>query len=526
MRRGLLERGYKIVVGISGILFILYKLLTASVKFPPLYEYLTYIFLSGVAATLYLSVGTTVLSFEIAVFLFLTLMYGPVVGGFSAMLTILLVWFLKASYFQIRKEQPFKEVFISGLFNSGLYAWIFYLGGKFFYSTKKGWWSYIATIVVIIGLNELIFVVKEAIDRHNLLKYIKEEALLSDFLELLIYPIAITLLLLYKKYGFFLTLPILITIILLSAIGRLYSVINQRLKLNLRLEKELNLVSREVGRTSDLISVLKIGARALANVFSDAILCVIPYEELKETLEHSLCFKNQEIYSRSQSELVLAEKEKGITKDVIKGEKKIGTLIIKVPAKISESERIFLNNLLDLLSISIVKIVSYKASIFDSLTGLYSRGYFEERLKAEVDNIRRNGGKFTLVLFDIDSLKYVNDRFGHKSGDELILKFAECLKKNTREYDIQARWGGDEFVLLIQGVGEQKAKEVVNRVVEKFSAKKLDFGREEFKPSVSFAMTEYNENTSIEINELFQMVDHKLLKVKKERKGDGYKELN
>jgi diguanylate cyclase (GGDEF)-like protein len=522
MRRGLLERGYKVVVGISGILFILYKLLTASVKFPPIYEYISYIFLSGVAATLYLSVGTTVLSFEIAIFLFLTLMYGPVVGGFSAMLTILLVWLLKACYFQIRKERPFEKVFMSGLFNSGLYAWIFYLGGKFFHSTGENWWSYIATILVIIGLNELIFVVKEAIDRHNLLIYLKEEALISDFLELLIYPIGVTLLLLYKKYGFFSTLPILITIILLSAIGRLYSVINQRLKLNLKLEKQLNFVSQEVGRTSDLISVLKIGAQALANVFSDAILCVIPDEELSEALEHPLCFKNQEIYSRSQSQLILSEKEKGITKDVIKGEKKIGTLIVKVPAKISESEMIFLNNLLDLLSISIVKIVSYKASIFDSLTGLYSRGYFEERLKAEVDNIKRNGGKFTLVLFDIDGLKYVNDRFGHKSGDELILKFSECLMKNTREYDIQARWGGDEFILLIHGVGEPKAKEVVNRIVEKFSAIKLNFGGEEFKPSVSFAMTEYNKDANIELNELFQMVDHRLLEVKKGRKGKEF----
>ncbi|MEO0229214.1 MAG: GGDEF domain-containing protein, partial [candidate division WOR-3 bacterium] len=169
--------------------------------------------------------------------------------------------------------------------------------------------------------------------------------------------------------------------------------------------------------------------------------------------------------------------------------------------------------------INLAKVVSYKASIFDSLTGLYTRGFFEERMKSEIEKIKRGGGRFTLVMLDIDNLKYINDKFGHDKGDEVILRFASSLKSQTRQSDLPARWGGDEFVLILSGVSEEKADEVVNRILKRFHSEDIQFSEPDFKPGVSYAVVEYNESSHFGLAELFKIVDSRLLEVKRKKKG-------
>lgn len=86
----------------------------------------------------------------------------------------------------------------------------------------------------------------------------------------------------------------------------------------------------------------------------------------------------------------------------------------------------------------------------DALTGLLNRRAFMERLAREAHRQARNGRPLTLVMFDIDHFKCVNDRHGHPAGDEVLSTFAGILKDCTREHvDAAGRWGGEEFVLLL-----------------------------------------------------------------------------
>lgn len=514
-----LSKIFRVCIGLSGIFFSLIIIKLAGVSFPPLHEYFTYLIFSFVSAILYLSVGSTVVSFEIALFLFLTFLYGPEIGSFSAMLTIFLVWLSKSVYFHLRKERLFTNTFLAGCFNAGLYAWLYYAGGIVFKTLGDNWLSYLITIMTIIFLNELIFTIKGLFDRKNLLKYFKEEGLLSDFLELLIYPLGITVYLLYQKYGFASTLPILGVIGLLSALGRLYSVINSRLKKNLELERLLNILSRDLSETFDFARVLFKAEEVLSKIFHGSFL----YFEQSE--EGSGELGNFRVRERKITEYDKNEIKKfnyDFARPVIKGDKVLGTLYLHVPQKISDSENIFLNNLLDLLSINLAKVVSYKASIFDSLTGLYTRGFFEERMKSEIEKIKRGGGRFTLVMLDIDNLKYINDKFGHDKGDEVILRFASSLKSQTRQSDLPARWGGDEFVLILSGVSEEKADEVVNRILKRFHSEDIQFSEPDFKPGVSYAVVEYNESSHFGLAELFKIVDSRLLEVKRKKKGGEF----
>jgi diguanylate cyclase (GGDEF)-like protein/PAS domain S-box-containing protein len=100
-------------------------------------------------------------------------------------------------------------------------------------------------------------------------------------------------------------------------------------------------------------------------------------------------------------------------------------------------------------------------SFHDQLTGLYNRRFFEEELN-RLDTKRQLPLSF--IMGDLNGLKLINDVFGHTEGDNLLVKTAEILKKVCRSDDILARWGGDEFVLLLPKTSAQDAEEIVARI--------------------------------------------------------------
>jgi len=84
----------------------------------------------------------------------------------------------------------------------------------------------------------------------------------------------------------------------------------------------------------------------------------------------------------------------------------------------------------------------------DPLTGFYNRIRFSEYLGNELNRLRRYGGEATLLLLDLDHFKAINDEHGHDLGDRVLKELCQVLEENSREADIPARWGGEEFVLL------------------------------------------------------------------------------
>ena len=97
----------------------------------------------------------------------------------------------------------------------------------------------------------------------------------------------------------------------------------------------------------------------------------------------------------------------------------------------------------------------------DQLTALYNRSFFEE----EIDrlNVKRQM-PISIVMGDVNGLKIVNDAFGHLEGDRLLKAVADCLKSSVRSDDIIARWGGDEFIMLLPQTDAQSAESLVNRI--------------------------------------------------------------
>jgi diguanylate cyclase (GGDEF)-like protein len=105
-----------------------------------------------------------------------------------------------------------------------------------------------------------------------------------------------------------------------------------------------------------------------------------------------------------------------------------------------------------------------KLSITDGLTGLYNRQHFEKILAREEAGVQRYGTIVTVVMVDINNLKYINDRFGHAKGDMIIRETARLLRDTCRASEVVARYGGDEMVILLSETTEKDASHFVSRL--------------------------------------------------------------
>lgn len=106
----------------------------------------------------------------------------------------------------------------------------------------------------------------------------------------------------------------------------------------------------------------------------------------------------------------------------------------------------------------------YDLSSTDSLTGLRNRRAVQERLEQEFERAERYGEHLSLLLIDLDGLKELNDRHGHRAGDGALRKAAAAVRNGSRAADLPARWGGDEFILLAPSTGRPEARQLAERI--------------------------------------------------------------
>lgn len=106
----------------------------------------------------------------------------------------------------------------------------------------------------------------------------------------------------------------------------------------------------------------------------------------------------------------------------------------------------------------------------DALTGAANRRRFDERLLEEMERTHRSGTALSLALADVDHFKQVNDEFGHPAGDAVLKALVQTMRAGTRPYDLVARWGGEEFVILLPQTGVEEATMVADRIRVAFAA--------------------------------------------------------
>jgi diguanylate cyclase (GGDEF)-like protein len=157
---------------------------------------------------------------------------------------------------------------------------------------------------------------------------------------------------------------------------------------------------------------------------------------------------------------------------LIYGKDPIGLLFLASRSRRGQSINFDLASLLSLVgnhvSVIIDKIRLFqetkRLSITDGLTGLFNSRYFYRQLELEIARTNRYGGTFSLILFDIDNFKQLNDTYGHQAGDDVLHELAGILKSASRETDIVVRYGGEEFIIILPNTPVEDTIHLADRI--------------------------------------------------------------
>ena len=133
----------------------------------------------------------------------------------------------------------------------------------------------------------------------------------------------------------------------------------------------------------------------------------------------------------------------------------------------------------------------------DTLTGVANRRAFYDRAAREIERTRRYGRTLSLVLFDLDHFKQINDRLGHMGGDAILQGFVGVVKVELREADSLARLGGDEFVTLLPETTKDEAAALARRIMLHLSKRPLRHADKTVALSFSAGVAQFQDNESI-----------------------------
>ena len=150
----------------------------------------------------------------------------------------------------------------------------------------------------------------------------------------------------------------------------------------------------------------------------------------------------------------------------------------------------------------------------DSLTGLLNRRRFDEELRLTLLRLRRHGGQATLLLIDLDRFKEVNDTYGHKTGDEVLVAVAAALRERLRGTDVVARLGGDEFAAIAVETGAEDAQRVATNLADALHELKITSGEAELAVTASIGVVVLDQASLADGDEPLVTADRALYQAK------------
>lgn len=149
----------------------------------------------------------------------------------------------------------------------------------------------------------------------------------------------------------------------------------------------------------------------------------------------------------------------------------------------------------------------------DGLTKLYNRCYVTEVMKHYETRFIRNGLNYSVLFFDVDGFKEINDKYGHLSGDKLLETFAQILRQNSRNSDVIGRYGGDEFLILMPNTNVNLAKDVALRICSAVSKQQFIVNGKEMQVTTSIGVAHRLDHKSRE--DMLERADKLLYKAKR-----------
>ena len=154
-----------------------------------------------------------------------------------------------------------------------------------------------------------------------------------------------------------------------------------------------------------------------------------------------------------------------------------------------------------------------QANRIDGLTGIYNRRYWQQQLQLELLRAERYQHPVSLLLFDLDKFKQLNDNYGHQGGDAVLTTVAERITALLRDTDIFGRYGGEEFGVVLPETALNGALMVANRVCKTIAAETVSYNQQEIPVTLSIGVASFNGQSS---DELIQQADIALYNAKRQ----------
>ncbi|ARB92978.1 sensor domain-containing diguanylate cyclase [Legionella longbeachae] len=167
----------------------------------------------------------------------------------------------------------------------------------------------------------------------------------------------------------------------------------------------------------------------------------------------------------------------------------------------------------DLARIVETDLEQLQISITDELTGLSNRRGFLKLAGYLFQKYQRENQIFTLLFFDLDKFKQINDKFGHSEGDKVLKIFANALIQNFRYYDIIARLGGDEFCVFCSGLKQDDVNGIIQRLNESLKSAEI----KDYTIEFSVGIIEYNQKEHKTLDDILDQADSKMYVTKKSK---------
>lgn len=169
------------------------------------------------------------------------------------------------------------------------------------------------------------------------------------------------------------------------------------------------------------------------------------------------------------------------------------------------------------LTVTYMTISGYQARLekmatTDKLTGIYNRNAFDIILDETIKESQRTGEDFSIIMFDIDHFKEINDKFGHLVGDEVLKHVIAKVQNNIRKSDVCCRWGGEEFLILLKKCNLVNAYKIAEKIRKAIKENPYHHDDKDITITVSLGVSQFQDSDTAD--ELINRVDHAMYRAK------------
>ena len=252
-----------------------------------------------------------------------------------------------------------------------------------------------------------------------------------------------------------------------------------------------------------LLSTDKVNRHLYVLVSGRLVIQLGPYEEIPlATVEPGECVGEMSIIDDRAPSAQVSASEPTIVLEI---EQEILWRLVSVSHEISRnllyimSERVRYSNLVIADSLEMQRKYQRYATI-DALTGLHNRGWLDDAFEREIKRSERDNLPLSMIMIDVDNFKQYNDTYGHLAGDQVLVTVGENIRKPLRPNDLVARFGGEEFCVLLPETKLEYAVEIAERLRERVSKADPGIinGKQLPKVTISLGVTEYKPGYSLD----------------------------